>query len=720
MKKTNTKKKTLKTNSKTKKTQYRFQGNELIHRKDCKNVLASFEKGFKNTYSTKEFVKLLLSKFAPSHITAKDDYYSFINYKWLQNIAVNDQQKYITQIDDFRLAQDKVYHQLHDIVIEYIRKNPSLPHAKNMERYYKSVLRMNSPKQTREISKKYIETLNKLFHEGNPWKLLGILNREKTCNFHCPFVLSIAADEKNSKIFRPYIYPHTFQLVDISVYDTESEKSAYKTRYRATFRQYCRKLFDTLLGKGHGFQTDDIFDVEVSLYNAFLCPKVQAPFEDAPSSIKISAKNKYGFHWSEFCKYVGFKHTPDFFFTSDLGYLTCGTELFLKSWNTEKWRAYWAYIKLTGYCRYTRGWEKIYYDFFGNFERGQERINETDAVSASLYMSLPYNNFFTKKYVEKYADPAKISYVNTLCNDLLEVFKKIVEKNSWLQPTTKRYALDKLHKLTFTTGYPEMLLDDPHITYGTSLIENLEKISHYYTDLYLSLNGKEVIDLPEIDWTQYPVKFIGNQAYIVNASYTPSKNGIYINLGYIQEPFVDLEERGIEYNLAHLGFTIGHEMSHSLDDWGSQYDAYGNLHDWWTAKDKTKFKEIQQDVIRQYEEFAKRDGIDFDASIGVGEDLADISGLEICNHYLKDFQDKNNDIIPIRNVSYETFYIYYAFQQKQKVVKKALAAQLKTNPHPLDKYRCNIPLSRSDIFRGVYNVQKGDGMWWHNTNTIWN
>ena len=84
-------------------------------------------------------------------------------------------------------------------------------------------------------------------------------------------------------------------------------------------------------------------------------------------------------------------------------------------------------------------------------------------------------------------------------------------------------------------------------------------------------------------------------------------------------------------------------MSHGFDDFGSQYGYDGNLYDWWTPKDKQKFKEIQKDVISQYEEFASRDGIKFDASIGIGEDLADISGLAICDEYLKDFQDNNKD-----------------------------------------------------------------------------
>jgi putative endopeptidase len=247
----------------------------------------------------------------------------------------------------------------------------------------------------------------------------------------------------------------------------------------------------------------------------------------------------------------------------------------------------------------------------------------------------------------------------------------------------------------------------------------MQKIIQWRQDKFIELEGKAPIDIPMMDWTQYPVKMSGSQAYIVNASYTPSKNAIYINLGYIQKPFVDLDERGIEYNLSHVGFTIGHEMSHGFDDWGSQYDYNGNLYDWWTAEDKKKYKAIQNDVIKQYEEFAARDGIKFDASIGIGEDLADISGLAICDEYLRDFQENNHDLTPIKELSYEGFYTYFAFQQKQKVSKKALSAQLKTNPHPLDKYRCNVPLSRSEIFRAVYNVKKGDGMWWHNTNTVW-
>jgi predicted metalloendopeptidase len=160
-------------------------------------------------------------------------------------------------------------------------------------------------------------------------------------------------------------------------------------------------------------------------------------------------------------------------------------------------------------------------------------------------------------------------------------------------------------------------------------------------------------------------------------------------------------------------------MSHSLDNWGSKYDYKGNLNNWWTPKDQEMFKKIQRDVIKQYETFASYDGITFDAEPSVGEDLADISGLAICMEYLRDFQLKNEDNLSIMKLSFDAFFVYFADTQKQQINKKAIAAELKTNPHPLDKYRCNVPLSRSPIFRAIYDIKKGDKMWWHSTNRVW-
>jgi predicted metalloendopeptidase len=743
---------------KTKKIAYHLKGDEKIYRRDCPASLLSNEKitnellpeknilTLHQTRSGKrKFVKLLNSKFAPRKIQPTNDYYDFINYTWLKEVSLQDQQKYITQIDDFRLTQHQVYEKLNEIIRNYISSNHrpdgaslkvfhkySASHKTNLKNYYYSVLKMNAPADTRRRAHALVDLVNTFKKEDDqPWRILAYFNRFRYCKFRCPFQFEITPDEKQSSTFRFRVDSMSFDIIDVNVYDDQGkfEKTPairrYKEHYRRAYRRYCKELFDTLLGKNHGFDTDTIYDVQVDIFFALGCsdPAISKK-EEEETYHKLPTGNimqKFGFDIDAFCKHLGFSKTPPFLLTSSLNYLKCGSELLVKNWKSEKWSAFWVYIQLSMYCRFTKKWRQIYFRFFGQFQRGQEAINETDSVSsAALYMSLPYNEFLSESYIEKYADPEILNYVNILSKDLLQVFKKIIGNNTWLQPSTKRAALAKLHKLTFTIGFPDSLANDPVLSYQkNAFIGNLDKITLFYTDRFIALEGQPVIDLPDVDWSMYPLKFIGNQPYIVNASYTPMKNNIYINLGYLQAPFIDLKERGIEYNLAHIGFTLGHEMSHCLDDWGSQYDGDGNLSDWWTPKDKQKFKEIQNDVIRQYEEFAKRDNIDFDASIGIGEDLADISGLAICDYYLRDFQDKNNDIIPIRRKSFDMFYIYFAFQQREKVSKRALNAQLKTNPHPLSKYRCNVPLSRSTIFRGLYNVKRGDPMWWHNTNMVW-
>jgi predicted metalloendopeptidase len=696
----------------------------------CPIGLKPFEENFSKTLPSghlkksseiqkKHFVKQLLSKFAPHSIKPEDDFYDYINYNWLKEVSLEEQQKYITQIDDFRLTQDKVYRDLNEIILDYI-KNHKNKLSKNLKSFYNSVINMNSISNSKKLAKEAVQTIDEFIQGKNIWRLLAFINSDEMISSAAPFVWSVNPDNKDPEKFRCYINSHTFVLADIEVYYDSGVDVEYKKKYRAQFKKYCKQLFDMCLGKGHGFDTNSIYDVEVDIFNTLGCTTVVTGDEKEYNKVTTDeALTKYGFDWKEFSKELGYKTTPNFFITGSLNYLKCGTDLMTKNWDTPKWRAYWVWILLGRIARVTREWEKIPYDFYGYFQKGQEGINKSDAVSASLYMSVPFNTFLTNEYMEKFSNPQVTKYVKTLSDDLKIVFRRILMRNTWMSPKTKQYALKKMDKFKFIIGKPEDLREDPDLNYGNNLYENMYKIHSWRHKRFIELEGKPVIDIPMMDWTQYPVKMTGTQAYIVNASYTPAKNCIYINQGYMQKPFVDLDERGIEYNLAHIGFTLGHEMSHGFDDMGSKYDADGLLHDWWTPEDKKKFKKIQNDVLKEYVEMAAKDGIKFDASIGIGEDLADISGMAICDEYLQDFQANNKDLIPIRNLSFEAFYIYFAFQQKQVVGKRALAAQLKTNPHPLDKYRCNAPLSRSQIFRALYNVNKGDGMWWHNTDTVW-
>jgi predicted metalloendopeptidase len=675
----------------------------------------------------KQIVSELKQAVNPKGVKPNDDFYSYINDRWISDYELTEQQQYIVQVDDFRIIQDKVYRELIQIIEEYI-SNPKTKNDKKaicMKKAYNSFKGYNSDIQTKCLSKTALEFLDEIIKDkDNIWKRLGIMNKNEIISSGCPFVWSINPDDKNPKIYRCYLEPPQLSIIDIDVYFDDNsdneEAKRYKNNYRKKFFTYLNKLFTIAFGENHGFDVKDVFDTEFEILNAMACDLIKETDEDDYNLIsKDEALKNFGFNWEEFCKALGFKKIPENFVTSNVNYLLCGTKLLVEKWNSEKWRTYWIYLYIRQQCRWNKEGAENFYQFEGNFVRGQERKVD-DSITPIFPMGFLFNTFLTNEYISKYNNPQAINYVKTMAEDLKTVFIRIIKRNDWMQPKTKAKALEKLQNFKLTVGSPEILREDPLLDYKEDdPWGNLMKMCHWRHDQAVELVGKKITDIPVIDWTQIPPKFIGTQAYVVNAAYTPTENGIYIPLGYIQKPFVDLDERGLEYNLSRIGFTIAHEMSHALDDWGSKYDEFGRLNNWWTEKDTKEFKKIQEDVIKQYETYASYDNIKFNAEPSIGEDLADISGLSICQEYLRDFQFKNEDILPIQSLSYEAFFIFFAVQSRQKISKKAILAQLKTNPHPLDKYRCNVPLSRTEVFRAIYNVKKGNKMWWHSTNSVW-
>jgi len=680
-----------------------------------------------NYHLEKAVLKDLKKAVSPSKITPNNDFYSYINERWLKDIDLEAHPGYIVQVDEFRLIQDKVYRELIDILDKYV----SDPTTKNTQEgisiinAYTSFKSFNTTEQTRCLCKTLVEYIDTLLEsELNLWDKIAQVNKSELVSWGSPFVWSINPDDKNPKIYKCYLEPPQVTLLDVDIYfddeeDTEEDKK-YKAKYRLEYLAYLYTLFEIAFGENHGFNVKDIYDCEVDMLNAMACDLIKTNDEDGYNLIsKEEALKNFGFDWVKFCKALGFTKIPDDFVTSNVNYLLCGTKLLKENWNKPKWRTYWIYIYIRQQCRWNEFGYLNYFEFQGKFLRGQESVVDFK-IRPIFAMGFTFDTFLTNQYILHFKNNQAIEYVKAIAEDLKSVFIRIIKRNKWMEPKTKRIALDKLQNVKIQIGEPPSLVPDPLLDYKSNdPWGNLVKMSLWRHKRAIELVGKNVIDIPAIDWSQIPPKFISKQSYVVNAMYTPTENSIYIPLGYIQKPFVDLAERGLEYNLAHMGFTIAHELSHSLDDFGSKYNKYGELENWWTEKDKKEFKKIQENIVKQYETYALYDGIKFNAWPSIGEDLADISGFTICLEYLRDFQQKNEDILPIQSLSFEAFFVYFALQSRQKISKKAILAQLKTNPHPLDKYRCNVPLSRSRIFRAIYKVIKGDKMWWNSLNNVW-
>jgi putative endopeptidase len=697
-------------------------------------ALSSFEKEYEKELKEKgvqtkdienELVKMFNTPFSPETIKPQDDYYSYINYSWLEEKSkeLEKEKKYYVQVDSFRVTQEKVYYELMEIVKNFIKNNNS-PFGKAVKKVYHSLLNLDEGCAKRYASNK-TQLIDTAIKKNDFYGLLALFNGNELISWGSPINWTVMTDEKHPNLYRSNISSPQLTIYDYEIYidnntDDQDTKN-YKHLFKRKYLNYIDEMFDAVLGKGHGLKSTDVLECEYDMLTAMGCSKVKNDNLDGYNILTgEKALSEYGFDWTQFTKKLGYTNVPETFICNSTNYLKCIMETLIvgDNWKSDKWRTYYLYIVYRQVIRFHKSWKKIYFDFHGKFVLGQP-VQWPDEIYPVFGLSLAFNTFLTNQYIKNNYNQHKIDYVKNMAEDLLTVYKRIIKRNTWLSPKTKQYALKKLEHIKLLVGQPESLREDPILDYSeTDAYNNMKLISSWRIKKYIELDGKiSNIDIPVIDWESF--KLVGKQSYIVNAFYTPTENSIYIPLAYLQKPFIDMDERGIEYNLAHIGYTIAHEMSHSLDDMGSKYDHTGKLFNWWTKEDRRKFDAKVNDVVKQYEKFAGYDGIKMDATLSTGENLADISGLAICEEYLRDFQDKNNDAVSIKYLSFRAFFVYIAIQARQKIFDEAVKAQLKTNPHPMDKYRTNCPLSRLKLFRSIYNIKPGDKMYWKSMDTIW-
>jgi len=729
----NTKKnKQKKNNTMKKKSVYLIDSKQS---KRYKSMEEKFEKINYDTNQSAEEIELSISKklklmFSPKSIKPEDDYYTFINYQWIKGTEKNKllETKFYEQYDDFRIVQEKVYYDIIDIIKNYIKKSHT-PLAKQMENVLLSETSGNDNKIIQHIFKT-IKKVDEFIAADDLYGLLAFNNRNELVNLSNPIRWKMMPNAYDPTKYANYLLMPILPIVDYSVYlddpDDTLAKKQYKTLFKKKYNEYLNELFHAIYEnkrdvEGLEDMDDQVYDIGKVILETMFSQSVP---EKEPNNYNNVVKAKdalplYGFDWDKFSKCIGYKETPDFFIVNSLSYLKTMMEVLTKCWKTKKWRIWWIYINVKQQIRFSHKLYPIYFNFYEKYIEGA-KINLPKVISPIFILSLCFDSFITNEYIDKYKNEENATYTEKFANDLRLVFINILETNEWLSPKTKLYAIIKLEKMKMVMGVTKNPNKDPLLGYSRDDVwENIEKIYQWRKEKLIQLNKKQVIELPEVDWTK--LKLNGRQCYIVNAYYTPSRNDMYIPLAYLQKPFIDLGERGIEYSLAYIGFTIAHELSHSLDATGRRYSYDGKLLNWWTDADLKYYDKIIKNVIEQYEVFASYDKLKFDVKLTIDEDLADISGLAICTRYLIDFQNKNDDIIPIKVLSLKALFTYFAIQMRQNIARRSYKYQFMTNPHPLDKYRVNVSLSRIKIFKDLYNVKKGDHMYWEHKGSehIW-
>ena len=669
---------------------------------------------FENNFVENPLFKKSLFKFIHDHnfTEANHNFYHYVN----KNDNINNNKihipSYITQNDNFRIVQDRVYHQIVDLYKEYI-KTTSSKQAINMKHMFESAISLNSIKSSKTYITNTINDMDDLRKDkSNLWKFLGMINKNPIISTYSPVVFEVHPDKKNSSKYCCYVNPQNF-VFDLGVF-TKEKTLKCNCKYR--YMKYLHDLFETCFGKNHNLNINNVFKCFEKIFYCFSGDEFVNDENSYNKVLKSESLEKYNFNWDEFSREIGIQNVPDFFITPDLNYLKNVSTLLANEWDSEEWRPFWIYTYIRQIARYTDTWKKTSTDYYLNFLE-HSSIYDVEIYAIRLLLKA-FNKLLSELYIQKYYNAEKFNYVTNMSTDLKIVFYNIIKQNKWMSSKTRNYALEKIENLKFIIGSNLTISNDYDIDYNNrELWQNLLDFSTMKFNQFLMLIGENVIDLIQNNWKLSHTAFTANEAYMVNAIYRPASNSIYIPLAYIQEPFINLSGLGFEYNMAYFGFTLAHELSHSLDSNGSKYDLNGNLFNWWADSDKKKYKKIQDKINLQYFLFENKNK-DFHPEMNVTENIADITGLHICERYLIDYyQSKQLPNVVIKE-KLTDFYVFYAYQMKSIMSKYTMRMLAKTNVHSLNEHRVNVPLSRSPYFKAIFNIKKGDKMYYHDSEYI--
>lgn len=305
-----------------------------------------------------------------------------------------------------------------------------------------------------------------------------------------------------------------------------------------------------------------------------------------------------------------------------------------------------------------------------------------------------------QKYVAKYFPAEAKERMLKLVDNLIAALGNRIDNLTWMSDTTKVKAHEKLDTFIVKVGYPDKWWTYENLQLvDSSLYEYMRSIALFATNRNLEDLGKPV------DFSRWLMN-----AHEVNAYYNPTTNEICFPAGILQSPFFNLDADDA-VNYGGIGVVIGHEMTHGFDDQGCQYDAKGNMVNWWLDEDAKTFGATTKLLADQFDKMQIREGLMADGKLTLGENIADQGGVLIAyDALLKATEGQKYPIIDNFTMA-QRFFIGYARLWGQNITPEEEVRLTKTDVHSLGKMRVNQTLRNIPAFYEAFNVKEGDPMW---------
>jgi putative endopeptidase len=383
-----------------------------------------------------------------------------------------------------------------------------------------------------------------------------------------------------------------------------------------------------------------------------------------------------------------------------------GADALFKAVPVETWKAYLQWNVIESAADYlstdfvNRSFE------FTKVLTGQKEITPRwQRMSSALDRGL--GELVGQLYVKKYFTQASKDRMLALVKNVQETFGERINRLTWMSDSTKQQALIKLHAIVNKIGFPDKWETYPGVVISRNdFYGNIQSINAFRYNKMMDHMGKPV------DKTQW-----GMTPPTINAYYNPRNNEIAFPAGILQFPFYNFgADDAVNYGGA--AAAIGHELTHGFDDQGRQFAADGNMKDWWTSADAGKFKALAQKVVDQYDAFTVNDSLHVNGKLTLGENLADLGGLNIAYEAFKKTPEGKSGKKIDGFTPDQRFFLSWAQVWRSNTLPEYASLLILTDPHSPGKYRCNAPISNMDSWYNAFDIKPGDKMYKPETDRI--
>ena len=504
----------------------------------------------------------------------------------------------------------------------------------------------------------------------------------------------VSQDAKNSELMSYQLWQGGLGLPSRDYFFNTDERSV---KIKMAYTPYVKTIF-TLMGTESSVadkKAQAIVAFEEALAkNSRKLEALRDPYANY-NKMSIAELNKLtsAINWQSIIATIGLKKV-DTIIVGQPEFLVALNAL-LKSTDIQTLKDYMSFHLVNDYASYlSAAFANAKFDFYGKVIRGAKAQRPRwkrvlDAEEGALGEAL--GQLFAKEY---FNETAKKRYEDMVEN-VRDAYKARIEKLTWMTDSTKQKALAKLSAITKKVGYPEKWKDFSSLKIdASSFALNMMRSNAWWNTYSLSKYGKPV---DRTEWDMTP------QTY--NAYYNPSNNEIVLPAGIYTVPGFRNEELddALVYGYA-APSTIGHEITHGFDDEGRQFDAKGNLKNWWSATDEEQFTQRAQKLVNQFSNMIAVDTMHINGKQTLGENLADLGGLLIGLDAFKltDAYKAGKSISGYTPL--QRFFLGYALGWMYSYREESIASQIVTDVHAPAKQRVNGPMPNIPEFYEAFKV----------------